>query len=111
VREDAAGAQLGAYHGAEYPYVFGTHDAYMTTSETDRKLEDIMQRYWVQFAATGDPNAAGTPEWPQFSAPTYAVQELGDTVFTKPAPEPELCALFEDWLAENYPVPAAHAGD
>jgi len=23
------------------------------------------------------------------------VQNLGDEVFTKPAPEPELCALFE----------------
>ena len=105
VRDDAAGEALGAYHGGEYPYVFATHDDYMTTNDTDLALEGVMQRYWVRFAATGDPNSAGVPEWPQFSAPGYPVQELGDEVFTKPAPEPELCALFEDWLATNYAAP------
>ena len=30
------------------------------------------------------------------------VQELGDSVSWKPAPESELCALFEAWHAENY---------
>jgi hypothetical protein len=29
------------------------------------------------------------------------VQELGDTVMTVPAPEPELCALFEEGLADR----------
>jgi para-nitrobenzyl esterase len=95
IREDEFGASIGAYHGIEYPYVFATHDSYMTTSATDLALEDIMQSYWVQFAATGDPNSGGTPDWPQFKTPDPRVQNLGDEVFTKPAPEPELCALFE----------------
>ncbi len=102
VREDpAAVEELGAYHGAEYPYIFGVHDAYMTTNATDLALEDAMQRYWVQFAATGAPNGPGVPPWPRFVDPEQAVQELGDRVFTKRAPEPELCALFEQWLADD----------
>jgi para-nitrobenzyl esterase len=95
IREDEFGASLGAYHGIEYPYIFATHDAYMTTNATDLALQHIMQRYWVQFAATGDPNSSGIPDWPQFKIPDPHVQNLGDEVFTKPAPEPELCALFE----------------
>ena len=101
VREDPAGESLGAYHGAEYPYVFGTHDAYMTTNATDLALEEIMQRYWVNFAATGDPNGPGAPEWPKHTWDSGKVQELGDSVFAKPAQEPELCALFEQRDAKN----------
>jgi para-nitrobenzyl esterase len=95
IREDEFGAALGAYHGVEYPYIFGTHDAYMTTNAIDLALQDIMQSYWVRFAATGNPNSEDTPDWPQFKTPDPLVQNLGDEVFTKPAPEPELCALFE----------------
>lgn len=101
VREDPAGAEVGAFHGAEYAYVFGVHDDYMTTTDEDRQLEETMQSYWIRFAATGNPNSEQTPAWPRFTAAEKQTQELGDKVFTKPAPEPELCALFEDWLVEN----------
>ena len=106
VREDeAAQMELGAYHGAEYPYVFGTHDRYMTTTETDRALQEAMQSYWVTFAATGNPNSKATPQWTMFFGDLPLVQELGDSVSWKAAPEPELCALFEAWHAENFSPP------
>lgn len=96
-REDAAGDKVGAYHGAEYPYVFGVHDDYMTTTDYDRRLGALMQRYWINFAATGDPNSDELPPWPLFEPPDPAVQELGDSVGPIPAIEPELCAAFERW--------------
>ena len=99
VREDEAGASLGAFHGAEYSYVFGVHDAYMTTNETDLELTAAMQKYWINFAATGNPNGDGVPDWPQFKASHFEVQELGDSVLTIPAIEPEMCASFEAWNA------------
>ena len=98
-REGAAGAKLGAYHGAELPYVFGTHDSYMTTTDVDVALTDTIMGYWTQFAATGNPNAERLPDWPRFRAPDFAVQELGDSVLTIPAPEPVLCGLFGEWAA------------
>ena len=53
------------------------------------------------FAATGNPNSADTPHWPEHAAPGFLVQELGDVVRTIDAPEPELCALFDTWSAQR----------
>lgn len=99
IREDQGGTELRAFHGAEYAYSFGTHDTFMTTNATDLALTEVMQSYWVSFAATGNPNSDKTTDWPRFAAPDLAVQELGDSVMTVPAPEPELCALFDASLA------------
>jgi len=101
VREDAAGAEIGAYHGAEYPYVFGVHDDYMTTTDRDLDLSTAMQKYWVNFAATGNPNGDGLPEWPMFKRPDALIQELGDEIRTIPAIEPEMCAAFEAWNGQT----------
>ncbi len=95
------GVSLGAYHGVEYPYIFDTHDPYFAINDTDLALRDVMQEYWVSFAATGDPNTATASKWPRFEKSEMLVQELGDTVMTVPAPEPELCALFEEGLADR----------
>lgn len=101
VREGPAGAKLGAYHGAEYPYALGTHDAYMATDDVDTALTETMMDYWVQFAATGDPNSVRTPDWPPFATGQKRMQELGNEVRTIAAPEPELCALFDEWNARR----------
>jgi para-nitrobenzyl esterase len=56
---------LGAFHGAELFYVFGqlgTNNA--TPSAAEQELSDTMIGYWSRFAATGDPNGGGAPEWP-----------------------------------------------
>lgn len=66
---------LGAFHGAEIPYVFGTLDAReWSWTPRDRELANTMSSYWIHFSATGDPNAKGLPYWPRFdeSQPTTA---------------------------------------
>jgi carboxylesterase type B len=95
IREGEGGKIVGAYHGAEYPYSFGTHDDYMPVTDIDQALTDAMMSYWASFATTGDPNSDLTPDWPQFSSPAFLVQELGDNVATIPAPDPELCNQFD----------------
>ncbi|MYF30289.1 MAG: carboxylesterase family protein [Gammaproteobacteria bacterium] len=58
---------IGAYHGAEIPYVFDTHDAWLPTDMIDRELTRRMMGYWLSFAATGDPNHDDAPVWPRWN--------------------------------------------
>ena len=44
----------------------------------DRKLSDLMQRYWTNFAKTGNPNAPDLPNWPVYNAAlNWQVMHLG----------------------------------
>jgi len=63
------GELFGAYHSAEVAYVFGNMAPDEGEwGEGDQALSDVMQRYWVNFAATGDPNDDGLAQWPAYTA-------------------------------------------
>ena len=51
---NASLAAIGAFHGADVPFVFG--DRFELISEVDQRLASKMGCYWANFAATGDPN-------------------------------------------------------
>ena len=64
-------AELGAFHGLEVPFVFGSLKCpewqWLPTTADDASLSQLMQTYWTQFAKTGNPNASGLPPWPTWS--------------------------------------------
>jgi para-nitrobenzyl esterase len=66
----ATGKLLGAYHGAETPYVFGHLDPAAGYTEEDQYLSKVMMNYWTRFAETGDPNGGGQANWPAYSGTT-----------------------------------------
>ena len=82
-READDAADLGAFHSAEYPYVFGTTGVLTRPwGEADRRMTALMQAQWLRFAHTGDPNGPGLPTWPRFDDDRATVMRL--------APEPRL---------------------
>ncbi|MBQ63367.1 MAG: carboxylesterase [Gammaproteobacteria bacterium] len=94
IREGALGQQVGAYHGAEIPYVFGMHDEWLATNEDDDRLTLQMQQYWLNFARTGNPNGNGLSRWQEFDPEVPRVLNLGDEIRMKSALDGDLCRLM-----------------
>jgi para-nitrobenzyl esterase len=63
----SAAAYLGACHGSELPYVFGT-GTQLTAGSPQAAASAVMGRYWTRFAAKGDPGGGSDPAWPTFSS-------------------------------------------
>lgn len=77
-------APYGAYHGMELFYVFNNWENATLGSgplfkPADDSVQNAMLRYWVNFAATGNPNDPGLPVWPQFQAGPDCYLELKAT--------------------------------
>ena len=69
-----------SYHAAEIQYVFGNLRPARPWEDADRKLSDAMSSYWVNFAATGNPNGKGLLKWPGYDAKSDPSLEFGDQV-------------------------------
>jgi para-nitrobenzyl esterase len=72
--------QLGAYHSAEIEYVFGQLDSKTDVKwrPSDRQLSEHMQKYWANFARTGNPNGKGLAKWPVYSSDGWRVMFLDE---------------------------------
>jgi para-nitrobenzyl esterase len=57
---------VGAFHGAEIPYVFGGRLPGMPQAPDQHLLARDMGDRWYAFAATGSPDFPGRPAWPRF---------------------------------------------
>jgi para-nitrobenzyl esterase len=65
----------GAHHAAELIYQFDLGDPAPLT-DGQWQLAATMNRYWANFARSGDPNGAELPTWQRFSAADPHVQSL-----------------------------------
>jgi para-nitrobenzyl esterase len=97
---------LGSHHGAEIVYVIGNfHLASFTPQPEDERLAETMSGYWVNFAATGDPNGAGLPEWPAYDIEGEAFMEFGDTILPGNHLLEKQCDFFERYNAATRAKP------
>ncbi len=97
---DNAADKLGAFHTAEIPYVYDHLSVrHWPWREVDRALARTMSGYWVNFAATGDPNGDGLPLWPRFGATSQDVMIFGDSTKVGVMPDLDKLAFWDRWFA------------
>ena len=91
----------GSTHTAEIAYVFQQAGSGQYATDVDRKLQDAMATYWVNFAATGDPNGNGLPAWPAVKDRNSGrAMVLGDTIAAEPSFDAARIALFDQAYAK-----------
>ena len=63
-RQVPGGDNVGAYHGVDLWYAFGTLDYnWRPFEETDYRISENMIDYFTAFIKTGDPNTDGLAQW------------------------------------------------
>jgi len=83
-------AKYGAFHGGELPYAYNN----LTLSNrpwqpADNKLAEAMCTYWANFAATGNPNGKGLPEWKPYNSNTNNIMMLDEQCYSIKMPDLE----------------------
>ena len=78
VAESLRAKTPGAPHASEIPYVFDTVSAHYGKDLTaaDAAAAKAMHAYWVGFARTGVPQAAGQPAWPAYEPSTDQIMDF-----------------------------------
>ena len=91
----ANGTSLGAFHGADVRLLFDqTYGVRQNPSE--QRVGEAMRRYWVAFAATGNPNVSDLPAWQAFREPHPQALELGDTIRSVPSGVSASCRVLDE---------------
>jgi para-nitrobenzyl esterase len=56
-----------------------------------------MRRYWIHFAATGDPNGKGLPVWPAFTEDSNSAMVFDQAASARPLPNLERLRAFDHY--------------
>lgn len=84
---------LGAFHGLEIAYVFGS---ITPPSIADEELGSKMREYWSNFAKKGKPKAKKAKGWPRFKTKSWKMLGLDSTLYKlKGLRRPE-CEFWRD---------------
>ena len=84
---------LGAVHLWDLLYVFGWLQP-PADQPRDARLTDQVQRYWVTFARTGDPNREGLPTWAKSGAEAGYLDFASEGAVAKAGLRTAACDLF-----------------
>ncbi len=82
---------IGAYHGAELPYMFDQHDDWLPTTEVDRRITEEMVAHWSAFVRQGDPESGTAPIWPQWQSSDPQMILYGDSTGSSLHPDLAFC--------------------
>ena len=95
VRDGELAKKYGAFHGAELPYVFDTHDEWLPTNNVDKELTKEIQSYWLSFAKTGNPNNSNAVTWPEYDSSNDSTLVLDDDIYQRSHESSKICRIMD----------------
>jgi para-nitrobenzyl esterase len=96
---------LGACHGIEIPFVFGT--LWPSAGDAARALAHQMMDAWLAFARTGDPAHDGIGAWPAYEPATRHTMVFGRTTGATAAPFEEERAVWASMIGPTLTTTGA----
>ncbi|KAJ4420957.1 hypothetical protein N0V82_003999 [Gnomoniopsis sp. IMI 355080] len=94
------GQDRGAYHESEINYVLNNlYGTDMPWTAADYAIASTMNRYWVNFIKTGNPNGGNLTHWPATNAEHHTVQRVGNAFEQIAIAKKDQVKLFKDWFA------------
>jgi para-nitrobenzyl esterase len=80
----------GAAHGYELGYVFEKlrPKDRISWTDADYRLQSTINKYWINFIKTGNPNSEGLPDWPRFTPDNERVMRLNEEPALMELPNP-----------------------
>jgi para-nitrobenzyl esterase len=109
----AVNERLGACHGLELPFVFGTLRApwlraWLGISPRAQELCNIMQDAWIGFARSGSPAHAGLPDWPAYSETARSTMAFGHECTLREDPHERGRLFWHPILRDGFPSIEPH---
>ena len=92
---------IGAYHGAELPYMFDQHDAWLPGNSVEQTITRDMVAHWSAFVRDGDPSTVGAPEWPQWRTEHRHMLRYGEQTSAGAHPDAAFCDRLRDHYLSN----------
>ena len=96
----------GAGHAAEIPYVFRTLGKFggpaglvAPPRPEDFAMSELMSRYFVNFAKSGDPNGSGLPAWAAFTEGAQNAMYFDAKPSSRPHPNMTKIKALDDYFA------------
>ena len=87
----------GATHVAEMPFIYGFNFG-GKMSEVDSHMAQIMERYWINFIKTGNPNSEALPYWTVYRQDAPTVMHMKEGFFLAPAPNKQQADFLEKYF-------------
>ena len=95
----AKGNRRGAAHADDILYLRGAFDDEPDKYPQEKKVSDLMQQYWVNFAKTGgNPNGENLPNWPVYEPNEPTVMQFQNGASLIPLPNKEKITLLDHFM-------------
>ena len=94
----AKGNRRGAAHADDMMYLKGVFDDKADKFPQEKKVSDLMQQYWVNFAKTMNPNGEGLPKWPVFEEGQPTVMQFNNGASLITTPNQERIKLIDGFM-------------